>query len=148
MSDFFKYSAEPMDIEGEAVCAAVIQGVTARGEQGPAVDENVGFGNQSDSPLLSDEGEPTDDQDQVIADAHDRFAKTAAALIAAAQVVKVQREGATGAQSGVVGVQDARGGLNPSDNLAIHDNNDVFIEGGSVPGRSLVPYLLAPPCDR
>ena len=53
-----------MDIEGEAECAAVIQGVTARGEQGPAVDENVGLGNQSDSPLLSDEGEPTDDQDQ------------------------------------------------------------------------------------
>ena len=50
MSDYFKYSAEPMDIEGEAVCAAVIQGVTARGEQGPAVDENVGLGNQADSP--------------------------------------------------------------------------------------------------
>ena len=90
MSDYFNPSAEPMDIEGEAECAAVIQGVTARGEQGPAVDENVGFGNQSDSPLLSDEGEPTDDQEQVIADAHDRFAKTAAALIAAAQVIKVQ----------------------------------------------------------
>ena len=58
-----------MDIEGEAECAAEIQGVTARGEQGPAVDENVGLENQADSLLLSDEGEPTDEQEQVIAEA-------------------------------------------------------------------------------
>ena len=78
MSDFFKSRAEPMDIEGEAECAAVIQGVTARGEQGPAVDENVGLGNQSDSPLLSDEGEPTDGQEQVIADAGDSVRRAVA----------------------------------------------------------------------
>ena len=36
----------------------------------------MGLENQADSPLLSDEGEPTDEQEQVIADAHDRFAWT------------------------------------------------------------------------
>ena len=56
MSDFFNNKSEPMDIEGEAECAAAIQGVTARGEQGPAVDENVSLENQADSLLLSDEG--------------------------------------------------------------------------------------------
>ena len=59
-----------MDIEGEAECAAAFQGVTAGGEQGPAVDENVSLvEKQADSLLLSDEGEPTDEQEQVIAEA-------------------------------------------------------------------------------
>ena len=135
-----------MDIEGEAECAVAFQGVTAEGEQGPGVEVNGSLvEKQADSLLLSDEGEPTDEQEQVIAEAHDRFAKTAAALMAAAQVVNLQGEGVMGAQSGLVGVQEVRGGLNPSDNLVIHNTNDVFIEGVRVPGPSLVPYLLAPP---
>ena len=70
MSDFFNNKSEPMDIEGEAECAAAFQGVTVGGEQGPAVDENVSLvEKQADSLLLSDEGEPTDEQEQVIAEA-------------------------------------------------------------------------------
>ena len=42
------------------------------------------------------------------------------------------------------GVQDVRGGNEPTGNRAIPINNDVFIEGIRVPGSSLVPYLLAP----
>ena len=65
--------------------------------------------------------------------------------MAASQVVIPQGEGAMGAQTVLVGVQEVRGGLDPSDNLATHNTNDVVIEGVRVPGPSLVPYLLAPP---
>ena len=59
MSDYFNNKSEPMDIEGEAECAAAFQGVTAGGEQGPAVEENGSLvEKQADSLLLSDEGEP------------------------------------------------------------------------------------------
>ena len=43
------------------------------------------------------------------------------------------------------GVQDVRGGNESTDNRAIHNHNDVFIEGVRVTGSSLVSYLLAPP---
>ena len=45
-------------------------------------------------------------------------------------------------------VQDVRGGNEPTSNRALPNNNDVFIEGVRVPGSSLVPYLLSPPCIR
>ena len=44
------------------------------------------------------------------------------------------------------GVQDVREGFEPTANRAIHTNNDAFMEGVRVPGPSLVPNLLAPPC--
>ena len=54
--------------------------VTAGGEQGVGVEVNRSFSKkEADTLLLSDEGEPTDEQEQVIANTHDRFAKTAAA---------------------------------------------------------------------
>ena len=59
-----------MDIEGEAECAVAFQEVTAEGEQGPGVEVNGSLvEKQADSLLLSDEGEPTDEQEQVIAEA-------------------------------------------------------------------------------
>ena len=101
---------------------------------------------EADTLLLSDEGEPTDDQEQVIASAHEKYAKTAGALMNQAnQVLIMQGKGAMGTQSDKVGVQEVRGGLDPTDNRAIHNNNDALIEGVRVPGPSLVPYLLAPP---
>ena len=61
------------------------------------------------------------------------------------QLSKLQGKGAMREQIDKVGVQDVRGGLEPTDNRAIHNNDDAFIEGVWVPGPSLVPYLLAPP---
>ena len=146
MSDYFQYS-EPMDIEGEAVCAVGPQLITAEGEPGAGVDVNRSFSEkEADTLLLSEEGEPTDDQEQVIASTHEKFAKTAAALMNKANQVSIlQGKGAMSPQTDRVGVQDVRGGLDPTDNRAIHNNNDALIEGVRVPGPSLVPYLLAPP---
>ena len=82
MSDYNQNQSEPMDIEGEAVCAVGPQLVTAGGEQGAGVEVNRSFSEkEADTLLLSDEGEPTDDQEQVIASTHEKFAKTAAALM-------------------------------------------------------------------
>ena len=136
-----------MDIEGEAVCAVRPQLVTAEGEPGAGVDVNRSFSEkEADTLLLSDEGEPTDNKEQVKASAHEKFAKTAAAFMNKANQVSIlQGKGAMGAQSDGVGVQDVRRGLDPTDNRAIHNNNDALIEGVRVPGPSLVPYLLAPP---
>ena len=63
MSDY--YVSEPMDIEGEAVCAVGPQLVTAEGEQGAGVDVKRIFSHlEADTLLLSDDGEPKDNQDQ------------------------------------------------------------------------------------
>ena len=63
MSDYFL--SEPMDIEGEAVCAVGPQLVTAEGEPGAGVDVKRSFSNlEADTLPLSDKGEPTDDQEQ------------------------------------------------------------------------------------
>ena len=43
MSDYFQNQSEPMDIEGEAVCAVGPQLVTAGGEQGAGVKVNMSF---------------------------------------------------------------------------------------------------------
>ena len=77
MSDYF--SIEPMDIEGEAVCAIGPQLVTVEGEQGAAgVDVNRNSIHLEANNLLTlDNGEPTDDQEQVTSSSHDKFAKTA-----------------------------------------------------------------------
>ena len=58
MSDFFPAS-EPMDIEGEAVCAVGPQLVTAEGEPGAGVDVKRSFSNLG-APLL-DVGEGISD---------------------------------------------------------------------------------------
>ena len=77
MSDYFS-SVEPMDIEGEAVCAVGPQLVTAEGEKGVGVDiKRTSSHLEADNLLASDEGEPTDDQEKVTASAHDKLAKTA-----------------------------------------------------------------------
>ena len=116
-----------------------------RRRAGAGVDVKRSFRNlEANILLLSDEA--TDDQEQVVASAHEKFAKTAAVLMNKAnQLSKSQGKGAMGEQIDKVGVQDVRGGLKPTDNLAIHNNNDAFIEVVRVPGPSLVPYLLAPP---
>ena len=63
VSDY--YVSEPMDIEGEAVCAVGPQLVTAEGEQGAGVDDKRIFSHlEADFLLLSDDGEPMDDQEQ------------------------------------------------------------------------------------
>ena len=99
-------------------CAVRPQLVTVEGEPGAGVDVNRSFSkHEADTLLLSDEGEPTDDQEQVLASAHEKFAKTAAALMNKAnQVSKFQGKGAMGEQIDKVGVQDVRGGLDPTDN--------------------------------
>ena len=51
MSDFFPES-EPMDIEGEAVCAVGPQLVTAEGEPGAGVDVKRSFSNLEADTLL------------------------------------------------------------------------------------------------
>ena len=92
-----------------------------------------------------DNVEPTDDQEQVEASAHDKFAKTASVLRNKLdQLSKFQGKGAMGEQVDKGGIQDVRGGFEPTDNRAIHTNNDAFKEGVRVPGPSLVPYLFAP----
>ena len=53
MSDFFTSHAEPMDIEGEAVCAVGPQVVTAGGEQGAGVEDNGGFSERRRIPSCS-----------------------------------------------------------------------------------------------
>ena len=69
-------TSEPMDIEGEAVCAVGPQMVTAEGEKGAGVEVKRSFSNlEADILLLLDDGEPTDDQEQVVASAHKKFAK-------------------------------------------------------------------------
>ena len=62
MSDYFS-TVEPMDIEGEAACAAGPQLVTAKGEQRAGVDvKRTSSHHEADNLLSSDNGEPTDDQ--------------------------------------------------------------------------------------
>ena len=80
MSDYFP-TVEPMDIEGEAVCAVGPQLVTAEGEQIAGIDvKRTSSHLEADNLLTLDNGEPTDDQEQVKASAHDKFAKTALAV--------------------------------------------------------------------
>ena len=56
--------------------------VTVEGEQGAGVDVNRIFSHlEADILLLSDNGEPTDDQEQVVASAHEKLAKTAGVLM-------------------------------------------------------------------
>ena len=63
-----------MDIEGEAVCAIGPQLVTAEGEKGAGVDVKRTSSHLEANNLLNlDNGEPTDDQEQVKACAHDKF---------------------------------------------------------------------------
>ena len=67
-------SIEPMDIEGEAVCAVSPQLVTAEGEKGVGVDvKRTSSHLEANNFLTSDNGEPTDDQEQVKASAHNKF---------------------------------------------------------------------------
>ena len=152
MSDYFS-AVEPMDIEGEAVCAVSPQLVTLEGEKGAGVDvKRTSSHLEADNLLTLDNGEPTDDQEQVTASTHNKFAKTASVFMSKLdQLSKLQGKGAMGEPAAEGGVQDVRGGNKSTDNRAIHTNNDVFIEGVRVPGPSLVPYLLAPsppPCVR
>ena len=70
MSDYFP-TVEPMDIEGEAACAVGPQLVTAEGEQGAGVKvKRTSSHLEADNLLSSDNGEPTDNQEQVKASAH------------------------------------------------------------------------------
>ena len=145
MSDYFS-AVEPMDIEGEAVCAICPQLVTAEGEKGAGVDvKRTSSHLEANNLLTLDNGEPTDDQEQVTASAHDKFAKTALVFRSKLdQMSKLQGKGAMGEPAAEGGVQDVRGGNKSTNKRAIHTNNDVFVEGVRVPGPSLVPYLLAP----
>ena len=60
-----------MDIEGEAACAVGPQLVTAEGEKGASVGvKRTSSHLEADNLLSSDNGEPTDDQEQVKASAH------------------------------------------------------------------------------
>ena len=101
---------------------------------------------EADNLLASDKGEPTDNQEQVTASAHNKFAKTALVYRSKLdQLSKLQGKGAMGQPAAERGVQDVRGGNESTNNRAIHTNNDVFTVGVRVPGSSLVPYLFAPP---
>ena len=76
MSVYFP-TVEPMDIEGEAACSVGPQLVTAEGEQGVGVDvKRTSSHLEDDNRLSSDNGELTDNQEQVVASAHDKFAWT------------------------------------------------------------------------
>ena len=58
MSDYYQTS-EPMDIEGEAVCAVSPQLVIAEGEQGAGIDDKRIFSHlEAYTLLLSDDREP------------------------------------------------------------------------------------------
>ena len=111
MSDYFQTS-EPMDIEGEAACAVGPQSVTAEGEQGAGIDVKRIFSHLEANILqLLDDGEPTDDQEQVVASAPKKIAKTAAVLMNKSdQLSKLQGKDTMGEQVDEVGVQDVRGG--------------------------------------
>ena len=145
MSNYY-FSAEPMDIEGEAACAVGFQLVRVEGEKGAGVDvKRTSSHPEANNLLDSDEGESTDFPEQVIASSHDKFAKTASEFKNKLnQLSKFQGKGAMGEPADEGGVKDLRGGNEPTGNRAIPINNDVFIEGVRVPGSSLVPYLLAP----
>ena len=63
MLDYFP--SEPMDIEGEAECAVVVQTVTAEGEKGVGVDvKRTSIHPEVDNLLDLDEGELTDDPEK------------------------------------------------------------------------------------
>ena len=137
-----------MDIEGDAACAVSPQLVTAEGEKGEGVDvKRTSSHLEANNLLAMDEEKPTDNQEQVTVSAHDKFAKTASVFRSKLdQLSKLQMKGAMGKPTAKGGVQDVRGGNESTDNRAIHNHNDVFEQGVRIPGSSLVPYLLAPPC--
>ena len=146
MSDYVS-TVEPMDIKEEAVCAVVIQPVTAEGEKGAGVDIKRTYSHLEANNLLDlDKGELTNDLEKVIASTPNKFAKTAAEFKRKlTQLSIIQGKGALGEPTAEGGVQNVKGGNEPTGNRALPNNNDVFIEGVRVPGSSLVPYLLAPP---
>ena len=73
-----------------------------------------------------DKGDLSDEQDQVIASAHDSFAKTAAEFKNKLnQVVQIQGKGASGDPATVGGVQDARGGNGPTCNMNLQTDNPL-----------------------
>ena len=110
MSDYFS-GIEPMDIEGEAACAIGPQLVTAEGQKGAGVDvKRTSSHFEADNLLATDKGEPTDDQEQVTASAHDKFTKTASVFRSKLdQLSKLQGKGAMGEPAAQGGVQDVKG---------------------------------------
>ena len=61
------------------------------------------------------------------------------------QLSKFQGKGTMGEQVNEIWVQDVRGGLEPTDNQAIHNNNDAFIEGVRYLDHLWYPISLPPP---
>ena len=97
MSDFFS-ATEPMDIEGEAVCAVGPQLVTAEGEKGAGVEVKTSH-LEADNLLTSDNREPTDDQEQVKASAHEVCQNGLSVQEQVGPIVKTSREGCNGRTS-------------------------------------------------
>ena len=104
------FSVEPMDIEGEAACAVGPQLVTEEGEKGGGiVFKRTSSHLEANNLLAMDEGKPTDDQEQVTASDHDKFAKTASVFRNKLdQLSKLQVKDEMGKPSAKGRVQDVR----------------------------------------